>query len=74
MRSVTKHPIDDFYRNRCNWCARPNDGDAGDYYHQKDCGKGYIGAVLREAKKRAAPEVVIKWLEARYESTSYVGD
>jgi len=29
---------------------------------------------LREAKKRAAPEVVIKWLEARYESTSYVGD
>jgi len=56
--------------SQCKWCGRQNEGNAGDYYHQKGCEARH----LREMIRGTDDPIELNKLRKRLEMAEYVGD
>ncbi len=54
----------------CKWCGREDEGNPGDYYHEKEC---HRKDVLRRMKVPQSGEEMEK-LERELAEASYTGD
>lgn len=57
----------------CRWCKRPEEGNAGDYYHEKDCHRRDVLRRMEDAEKRG-DHAAIERLERELFRASYTGD
>lgn len=54
--------------DKCPWCGRVREGNAGDYYHEKGCQAKDCRRRIKEA------EALLKKLKAELEMAELVGD
>lgn len=59
--------------SKCKYCGREDEGNAGDYYHQKDCEARHLSRTINEQGASLSQEELAK-LEKRLEQARYVGD
>lgn len=57
--------------SECRWCGRANEGNAGDYYHEKDCHRKDVLRRLDLARGRGESTEALK---EELERASYTGD
>ena len=57
-------------RSTCTYCGRKEEGNAGDYYHEKAC----EAKALRVRLKAETNPARQAYLKARLEQAEYVGD
>jgi len=57
----------------CKYCGREDEGNAGDYYHQKDCEARHLFQAINDQKASLSREQLTK-LEKQLEQARYVGD
>jgi len=57
---------------KCRWCGRPDEGNAGDYYHEKRCHRWNVLRRIEAAKKAGVHHDTA--LERELAEASYTGD
>lgn len=59
--------------SQCKYCGREDEGNAGDYYHQKDCEAKHLSQIIHDQKASLSREELAK-LKRQLEQARYVGD
>ena len=60
---------------RCRWCGRPERGNPGDYYHEKQCHREDVIRRMEIAKKVTGDDnISMEKLERELAEASYTGD
>lgn len=60
--------------NTCPWCGRENEGNAGDYYHEKDCHRRDVLRRMDELSQRGGTKYLMEQLERELAEAAYTGD
>lgn len=60
---------------QCPYCGREDEGNAGDYYHQKRCEQTYVRNEIKlEEGKKEPNQGKLRKLRRELERAYYVGD
>lgn len=60
-------------QTQCKYCGREDEGNAGDYYHQKECEARHLVTQLNDKKASLSPEQLAE-LRRRLEIARDTGD
>ena len=60
--------------HKCRWCGRPDEGNAGDYYHEKQCHRQDVLRRMDELSMRGGTFYEMEKLQRELAEASYTGD
>ena len=64
----------DYGIGHCPWCGREDAGNAGDYYHEKDCHRRDVLRRMDILEQHGGDDAIMGRLERELAEASYTGD